>query len=145
MSMETGQIDIQHLIAEVATRHNIFLGPNDPVFALVTMNKLVLEQAMQLICDRVSARIAEMEASASNVEKRAGTVLAQQVKESASLIRRELHNDVQSAGLKARELLHQVNEAHRRPTLIRWVALGILCGLILFCIGLWLGRITPLP
>jgi len=36
MSMETGQIDIQHLIAEVAERHNIFLGPKDPVFALVT-------------------------------------------------------------------------------------------------------------
>jgi hypothetical protein len=145
MSMETGPIDIQHLIAEVAARHNIFLGPNDPVFALATMNKLVLEEAMQLICDRMSARIAEMEASAIKVEKRAGIVLAQQLKESAALIRRELHNDVQSAGLKARELVHQVNEAHRRPTLTRWAVLGVLCGLILFCFGIWLGRITPLP
>jgi len=99
---------------------------------------------MQLICDRVSARIAEMEASASKVEKRAGIVLAQQLKESAVQIRRELHNDVQSAGLKARELVRQVNEAHRRRTLVRWTVFGILCGLILFCCGIRVGRITAL-
>jgi hypothetical protein len=145
MSTESGEIDIQRLIAEVAERHNIFLGPNDPVFALVTMNKLVLEEAMQHICERMSANIAEMEVSASKVEKRADVVLAQQVKESAAQIRRELHNDVHLAGLRARELVHQVNEAHRHPTLTRWVVLGILCGLILFCFGIWLGRITPLP
>ena len=38
--------DVMALIGEVAARHGITLRPDDPVFALVTVNQLVLEQTM---------------------------------------------------------------------------------------------------
>jgi hypothetical protein len=52
-----------------------------------------------------------------------------------------LESDIHSAGLKAREIVHLVNEAHRRPALIRWSAVGLLAGLLLFGGGVWLGTL----
>ena len=90
------------------------------------------------------ARVAEFEASAQKMEVRAGVVLAQQVKESAAEIRKELRADVHSASSKRRELLHQIHKAHRRPILLRWAAIGVPFGFIFFLCGLWVGRITAL-
>ena len=52
-----------------------------------------------------------------------------------------LQSDIHVAGLKAREIVHQVNEAHRRPALIRWSAAGLLAGASLFGCGVWLGTL----
>ena len=37
--------------------------------------------------------------------------------------------------------VHLVNEAHRRPALIRWSATGLLTGALLFGGGVWLGTL----
>ena len=37
--------DVKQLIGEVAAQNGIRVEPNDPLFALVTMNKIVLDQA----------------------------------------------------------------------------------------------------
>ena len=74
-------------------------------------------------------------------ERRAGCMLAQKVKESADLMQRGLQNDIHTAGLKAREIVHLVNEAHRRPALIRWSAVGLIAGTLLFGGGIWLGTL----
>jgi hypothetical protein len=44
--------------------------------------------------------------------------------------------------LKACEFVHLVNEAHRRPTLIRWSAVGLAAGALLFGGGFWLGTLV---
>jgi hypothetical protein len=132
-------IDIQRLIAEVATRHNVFLRPDDPGIALVTMNRLVLEEAMERIHAQIRATIAEFHTSMQRAERRAGGMLAQGVKESGAQMRQGLQNDIHIAGLKAREIVHLVNEAHRRPALIRWSAVGLVAGALLFGGGVWLG------
>jgi len=134
-----GPIDIQRLIAEVAARHNVFLRPDDPGIALVTMNRLVLEDAMERIHTQIRATIGEFHASMQRAERRAGGMLAQGVKESGAQMRQGLQNDIHIAGLKAREIVHLVNEAHRRPALIRWSAAGLIAGALLFCGGVWLG------
>lgn len=54
-------------------------------------------------------------------------------------MRQGLQNDIHLAGLKAREFVHLVHEAHRRPLLIRWSAAGLIAGSILFGGGFWLG------
>jgi hypothetical protein len=54
-------------------------------------------------------------------------------------VRQGLQGDIHVAGLKAREIVHLVNEAHRRPALIRWSALGLIAGAALFGGGIWLG------
>ena len=48
--------DVNALIGEVAARHGITLRPDDPAFALVTVNQLVLEQTMTELIGRSTAR-----------------------------------------------------------------------------------------
>ena len=141
MANQNGSIITQRLIAEVAARHNVFLKPDDPAIALVTMNQLILDDAMDNIHVQIRATIAEFHASMEKAEKRAGSMLAQGVQESAAQMQRGLQNDIHIAGLKAREIVHLVNEAHRRPALIRWSAVGLVAGALLFGGGLWLGTL----
>jgi hypothetical protein len=82
MPNESGSIDVQRLIAEVAARHNLFLKPDDPAIALVTMNQLILDAAIEAVNEQIRVTIAEFQASIQKAEKRAGSMLAQSVKES---------------------------------------------------------------
>jgi hypothetical protein len=141
MPDENGSITTQRLIAEVAARHMVFLKPDDPAFALVTMNRLILDGAMENIHEQIRATIAEFHASMQKAEQRAGSILAQGMKQSAAEMQRGLQNDIQIASLKAREIVHLVNEAHRRPALIRWSAVGLTAGVLLFGGGVWLGTL----
>ena len=141
MPNQNGSIITQRLIAEVAARNNVFLKPDDPAIALVTMNQLILDDAMDTIHGQIRATIAEFHASMQKAERRAGSILAQGVKESAVQMKRGLQNDIHVAGLKAREIVHLVNEAHRRPALIRWSAVGLVAGALLFGGGVWLGTL----
>jgi hypothetical protein len=62
-------VDVEALIAEVAKRHKILLAPEDPAFALVTLNELVLShflaifdakmEAFECQISRISARQTE--------------------------------------------------------------------------------------
>jgi type IV pilus biogenesis protein CpaD/CtpE len=142
MPNENGSIDVQRLIAEVAARHKVFLKPDDAAFALVTMNWLILEDAMERMHEGIRETIAGFNASYQKAERRAGSVLAREVNESAAQMRQGLQNDIHVAGLKAREIVHLVNEAHRRPALIRWSALGLAAGVLLFGGGFWLGTLA---
>ncbi len=135
-------IDVQRLIAEVAARHKLLLKPDDPALALVTMNQLILDASLEAVHEQIRVTITEFHASIQKAEKRAGTMLAQSVKESTLQIQQGLRSDIHIAGLKAREIVHLVNEAHRRPALIRWSALGIAAGLLLFGGGFLLGTLV---
>jgi hypothetical protein len=131
--------NVKRLISEVAAQNGIRVEPDDPLFAVVTMNRIVLDEATQKLQNHIQARIAEFEASMQKAEKRAGKMLA--VKESAEQMRQGLQGDIHIAGLKAREFVHLVNEAHRRPALIRWSAVGLVAGAMLFGGGVWLGTV----
>ncbi|MGI9074111.1 MAG: hypothetical protein ACR2JB_22990 [Bryobacteraceae bacterium] len=137
-------LDKKRLVGEMAARYGIRMDESDPALAIISLNQLILEESIQNICEQLRARIAEFEASAQKLETRAGQVLANQVKESASEIRKQLREDTHAAGLGCRELLHQIHEAHQRPVLLRWAAIGIVFGFILFCCGVWVGRMTAL-
>jgi Transcriptional activator TraM len=133
--------DVKRLISEVAAQNGIRVEPDDPLFALVTINKMVLEEATQELQNRIQVVISGFDASYQRAERRAGSVLAQMVKESAEQMRQGLQNDIRLAGLKACEFVHLVNEAHRRPALIRWSAVGLAAGTLLFGGGVWLGTL----
>jgi hypothetical protein len=79
--------------------------------------------------------------SMKRAEVRAGSMLAQKVKESAEKMREGLQGDIHIAGLKAREYVHLVNEAHRRPAIIRWVSVGLVAAGAIFASGVWLGTL----
>jgi hypothetical protein len=136
--------DRKHLVGEMAVRYGIRMDESDPALAIVSLNQLVLEESVQDLCEQLRERIADFEASAQKLETRAGQVLATQVRESASEIRKQLYSDVNAAGMKCREILHQVQKAHRWPALLRWAAIGLVFGFILFFCGVWVGRTTVL-
>lgn len=51
--MEEVAFDIDAMIAEVAKRHKIVLAPDDPAFALVTLNEVMLRQTMMMLRDHI--------------------------------------------------------------------------------------------
>ena len=75
--------DMKQMISEVAAENGIRIEPGDPLFALVTLNRLVLEESAQRFHDHTDKLLAVFEVSIQKAEKRAGTTLAQMVKESA--------------------------------------------------------------
>ena len=133
--------DTKRMISEVAAMNGIRIEPGDPLFALVTMNTMVFEEAAQKYYDHNQQLISEFNESMTRAEARAGSMLAQKVKESAEKMREGLQGDIHIAGLKAREYVHLVNEAHRRPAIIRWVSVGLVAAGAIFASGVWLGTL----
>jgi len=129
------------MISEVAAENGIRVEPGDPLFALVTMNRMVLEESARTYYDYNQKLIEEFMESMKRAEVRAGSMLAQKVKESAEKMREGLQGDIHIAGLKAREYVHLVNEAHRRPAIIRWVSVGLVAAGAILASGVWLGTL----
>ena len=64
--MEQARFDREVLIAEVAKRHKILLDPDDPAFALITINEIVLSRAIAI----VEAKLAEMEQRLTQISEK---------------------------------------------------------------------------
>jgi CHASE3 domain sensor protein len=132
-------LEVSRLIAEVHERHGIRMEPGDAGFALVTLNQLMLEELARRLQVGVCSGIAEFNEVVQKTEARAGKNLAQYVKAAAAEIREELHRDIENASVRAAEIIDEVNRAHSRPAIVKWLALGLLAGMILFGAGLWIG------
>jgi hypothetical protein len=132
-------INVKQLIAEVAARDGIRIEPGDPAFALVTLNQLVMEDAAEQIKGHIRTGMADFTESVHKAEARAGAVLAEQVKDAVSELRRELERDVEKARLEASQIVYAVHKAHTRGALVRWAAAGVIVAAGLFAAGLWIG------
>ena|SRR5215472_3954238 len=134
--------DPKQLIAAVRAKHGIRLEPDDPVFALVTINELVLEEAVRRLSEDMDSRLDTFSKGMDRTERLAGKLLAEDVRNAAAQIREEMHKDIEAAGLKAAHLVYQVDQAHKRPALIRWMSVGLFSALVLvilaLCVGLYL-------
>ncbi len=65
-------IDLKRLAAEVSVQHGIRIDPDDPMMAVVTLNRLVFEQAVAQVLERVQSSVRDFEAAADKVQVRAG-------------------------------------------------------------------------
>jgi hypothetical protein len=132
-------IDLKRLAAEVSVQHGIRVDPDDPMMAVVTLNRLVFEQAIAQVLERVQAAVREFETAAERVQVRAGGVLAQEVRDCGLTVRKEVGKaleDFRKVGPDAGS-----NTAGRRTTLgeQRWFVIGMLLSLALFAVGVWVG------
>lgn len=132
-------IDVKRLIAEVAARDGIRIEPGDPAFALVTLNQLVLEDAVEQIRGHIRAGMADFTDAVHKTEARAGRVLAEQVKEAVAELRRQLEQDVEKARLEASQIVYAVHEAHRKAGLMRWSILALTFAAAILASGIWVG------
>jgi CHASE3 domain sensor protein len=135
--------DVQRLIDEVAARHRLLLKPDDAAFAIVTMNRLVLEESLDAIHSRIVEDLALFEAAAKKIQTRAGTTLAAEVREAAAGIRLEIERDVEDARLQASKI-RQVEAAYEQRMSAQKLTIAVLAAALLFSCGVWAGRISAL-
>jgi hypothetical protein len=133
-----GMIDVRRLIGEVAARNGIRVEPDDPAFALVTLNQLVLEEIVTCVDAQIRLGIAEFMDAVHKTEERAGKILGADVREAAAAVREELQRDVGAARVGALELIRELHRQHV------WMGLFVRCGTDLvvaatLAIGFWLG------
>ena len=140
MGMKT-TIETKHLIAKVAERHGILLRPDDPAFAIVTLNELVLEAKAAALIQQVDNSISEFSAAADRIQVRTGAAIAEEVRTAIDSVRIGLRADLETGGYKARELVMEVHRAHSRRNLIRWFSAGLLAALALLFCGALLGKL----
>jgi hypothetical protein len=136
--------DVQRLIDEVAARHRLLLKPDDAAFAMVTMNRLVLEESLEAIHSQIHQDLTLFEAAAKKMQTRAGTIIAAEVRESAAGIRQELGRDVQDARLQASKIVREVEAAYHQRMSAQQLAIAALAAVLLFLCGVWAGRISAL-
>jgi hypothetical protein len=131
-------IDVRRLIGEVAARNGIRVEPDDPAFALVTLNQLVLEEFVTRVDAQIRLGIAEFMDAVHKTEEHAGKILGAEVREAAAAVREELQRDVEAARVGALELIRELHRQHV------WVGLFVRCGTDLvvaatLAIGFWFG------
>ena len=133
------QLDLKQLAAKVSVEHGIRVDLDDPIMAVVTLNRLVLEQAANEIVEEVRSATREFEEAAENVQLRAGALVAQRVRDCIGVLRQEIAKDIGNASTGGKTSIGDVGRADERPALQRWVAIGLLSGAVLFGCGVWLG------
>lgn len=75
-------IDLKRMAAEVSIQHGIRIDADDPMMAIVTLNRLVFEAAVAQVLDCIHAAVRDFEMAADKVQVRAGGALAQEVRDS---------------------------------------------------------------
>lgn len=134
--------NVQRLIAEVAAQHGLFLKPDDAAFALVTMNRLVLEESLEMIRSQIAADLAQFQATAQWAHKRAESAIAEEVSRSTAALRNEIQRDINTARLRAVEIVQEVKAAYQQPMSNRKFTIVVLAALLLLLCGIWLGKVT---
>jgi hypothetical protein len=132
-------IDLKRLAAEVSVQHGIRIDADDPMMAVVTLNRLVFEQAIAQVLERVQMAIRDFETATDKVQVRAGGVLAQEVRDCGLAMRQEFekaYEDSLRAGPKSRS---GDDYACLNPGTWRWLVIGFMVALALFGVGIWVG------
>jgi hypothetical protein len=135
--------DIKTLIGEVAARHGVTLRADDPAFVLVTVNQLVLEQAIAELAQRAQEMMREFDRSAERVQAQAGSALARGVQKASAEIREGLRHEI----AEAITTIHSPGQSVPLvPNTIdyRWLSVGAIAGSLLMLIGILIGHVTAL-
>lgn len=108
------------------------------MMAVVTLNRLVFEQAVAHVLDRVQSTVRDFEAATEKVQVRAGGVLAQEVRDCAVVLRDEIAKTASNIASEARNL-RAPNAASEAVSKSVWVSVGFGLALVLLALGVWLG------
>jgi hypothetical protein len=134
-----GRVDAKKLSGEVAERHGLLIREDDPAMALVTMSEIVLEQVLKEAEVRFRGVLSEAEKGQKKSQQEAVVWVQEEMGRAGSALRVQLQRDIDAGRLQARELVVQLSQVYSRSAVRRWVALGIVSGLILLLVGVGLG------
>jgi hypothetical protein len=130
--------DTDRLIAEVAARHRIRIDSGDPVFCVVTLSELILQDAARNVAADIRLATHEFESAAEKVQARTGTILAQQMTDALARARQCLENEVQAASSETTDKLTALHQSYTKFA-THWISAGIVSGLLLFGVGVIVG------
>jgi hypothetical protein len=131
--------DVKQLIAAVRATNGIRVEPDDPIFAFVTISELVLEQFSRRVSDEITTRLVGFKEGMDQTERRAGHLLAEDVRKAAAQIRAEMQKDIEAAGMKAAHLVYKVDQAHKRPAMLLWIAVSLFSAMVLMGFAFYAG------
>jgi hypothetical protein len=135
-------IDLKRLAAEVLVQHGIRIDADDPMMAVVTLNRLFFEQAVAQVLERVQTAVRDFDTAADKVQVRAGGVLAQEVRDCGLAMRQEFAKAIEEfcrrPGL---ESLSGNGGAYPTCSARKWIVTGLALALALFVAGIWIGAI----
>jgi hypothetical protein len=118
-------------------QHGIRIDADDPMMAVVTLNRLVFEHAVAQVLDHVQSAVRDFEAATEKVQVRAGGVLAQEVRDCTVVLRDEIAKAA-LARSDTRIVRAQSTSIAAAPK-SAWLVAGIALALMLLAIGMWLG------
>lgn len=129
-------IDLKRLAAEVSVQHGIRVDPDDPMMAVVTLNRLVFEQAVDQVLERIQTSVRDFETAADKVQVRAGAVLAQEVRDSGVVMRQEIGKLLTDFRRVEPEGQNGIAGGGSGK---QWLLKGLSLALVLFALGIWVG------
>jgi hypothetical protein len=133
--------NVQRLITAVAAEHRLLLKPDDAAFAIVTMNRLVLEESLEAIRAVVAEDLAQFKQTAQWAHSRAESAIQSEVRLSARALREEIQSDIDTARLRAGAIVQQVKETYEKPLAWRDLIIWTLTILLALLVGFALGRL----
>ena len=132
-------IDLKRLAAEVSVQHGIRVDPDDPMMAVVTLNRLVFEEAVAQVLERVQAAVRDFETAAEKVQVRAGGALAQEVRDSRVVMRQEVAKALDDFRRVGTNRYNDAGGFLCTSGEKKWIVLGLALALSLFAFGIWVG------
>jgi hypothetical protein len=127
--------ELKRLAAEVSFQHGIRVDPDDPIMAVVTLNRLILERVLANAVGLFQKASEEFNGAVERVQIRAGSVIAEEVRESVAVVRAEIQKDIETARLGACQLINELHRTQSRSRRRLWMSAGLLAGVGLFCAG----------
>ncbi|MEJ2229008.1 MAG: hypothetical protein P8Y67_12410 [Alphaproteobacteria bacterium] len=142
------RLEIERLIGEVAKRHGVLIGRDDPVFMTITLNEIVLKRALQemrvavtAVQDEMAAGMAQHTAAAKtigeNIITAAATHVEAQLRSAATDAAKEINAALAARLAEARAAADRATAATR---IAQWaagfaVAAAIATILVVFATG----------
>ena len=124
-------MDAKKLTAQVAARHGFLIREDDPAMALVTMSEMVLEQVLEKAEVGLGGILSEAEEGRKRSQQDTAVWIQEEIAHAGSALRAQLLRDIDAGRLQAKELVVQLAQLYSRSAVRRWLALGIVSGLVL--------------
>jgi len=131
--------NIGKLIGEVAKENHVRVESDDPIFAVSTINRLMLEESVKRMGLHFQETLKQFNEAARAVDERAGRLFANEVQRSATLWRDLIRDDLTAAAKKGEELL-KVAQVFTYSQMAVWGIIGVCVGLLLLIAGFTIGQ-----
>lgn len=89
-------IDFDEIRKEVAIRHNVLIGKDDPVLVTVTLNELILKQYLALVENQYAANSRELAISLQQQIEQSKQTAGKIITEASNYVSEQVHGSIES-------------------------------------------------